>query len=705
MNILFCFLCCLNATLHNDVDQSSEKINKQIFNEIIYKHDIILHNKQAKEISGYMAYVFYRKNQVLLDELYNLINPFFTEQKFKNLQVFFDSLKSYCKKKLEKKAIELKNEIHTKNDQENDNPVIKIINKAKKQMKLFEAIRNNNFTNLSIKNTKTEEKMLDFLNYHDDTTFYRYIKDFIFHYEYDSINQLYNFFQNTFNKIELKINKLENSSNFSNFLKETILKSIYNAIIVFEKDIVKNFDLKNKNDYLVFKNEFILNLVAKIFKELDAKFIDYLKNLDRDENINNITALNIKTTTNHSEVNTDFKEIDQKISFNNDIFIINFLLHFKNSFSKTLNIYSNQFVDIIKRYSNSSESLNSHLDILILQFYNSLFSQMKKFENQKFSNLTIMTNIYDAFKNKTKLSKNDIQSILNILIAESLIIYENGRFFFDFLKETMDFVKYDLVDTYEFIENSENILVCDHLRFIFYKDIFLSKNTTLNQNMNFFENPKSNNEIMDNIFTIYFSYYNLKVQKKYQFINKIFTEIDFNVVLASYDIYNFKFKLYNHIKNSKNGNYEIYQLIYYLISKFDTTQSFTDLNSYYFDIHGFLSILNSLFNESYVYEEIKLKLESMLFNIETCENEYKKYSADMIETLIRFSQSHFNDIYPTTIERDDQNIFLRKIHQNLLKYFSLCLLPYDDIVEVKNKIFNRFLKDEPNFNANFEKER
>ncbi|KAM0673301.1 hypothetical protein GVAV_003268 [Gurleya vavrai] len=463
---------------HIYYDESSDESDCGSENELISKADIDLIEKQANCFKQYLDHGFWYKGYLFMHEMYEEVKYRFTN-KFYERDMFFNRLESKCIERFKIAADKLKEKIEkSKTDQIEIHPIEKMKKKAQDQIKLFEIIEKRITLDLSLKDTLTKQKILLFIENHENLVFFRYFKNFDLNSKCNSFHDLCKFFKEIIINVESKIIKLKNSTEFSKFIKNSVFNTMFNTVLKLRFKY-NYYDATNEDEILSFKNVVFENLKDIIFKDFDKNFKSIVMNWDRETYELEYLFEDFNLLENGLEEKAKKDENLYEITFQNNIFIQNILIHFKCSLIKSLKTCWDDLLESKIQFSdkNSKESVSEKNDFF-KNFYQKIFTDMEKFGNEKIRCINILSSAEYAFNKK--FTKINCMFFMNVLVADYLITFENGEFLYDILKQHLKLKRCDLSDqTLIDIEN-RNVFSCDNRDiFSFLKQRYLQKQPIL----------------------------------------------------------------------------------------------------------------------------------------------------------------------------------------------------------------------------------
>ncbi|KAM0673302.1 hypothetical protein GVAV_003269 [Gurleya vavrai] len=415
-------------------------------------------------------------------------------------------------------------------------------------------------------------------------------------------------------------------------------------------------------------------------------------NLDQDINGHDDSVPGIKNLDNLSKDEAGDNENIYENTFNNKTFIKNVLIHLKNTLKPLIYDFWEILIKKEQYCFGTTNELVYIQNSLFSNFYNEIFTSLiKSIETQRFHYSKKLLNLSKAFKNKPAFTTNDLKSIYNIILTDYLIVFENGIFFNEIIEENLDLKKFGITNQILLNLIKKNVLISDYRSDIYNNEIL--KGDTIFKDIKLtFKIEKCTNEFLSEPIMTLIAFNILQANDRYVFLDGIFTEDFYNLVFMSYDIYKFRSILFDSLKNPKNEKYEIYQVIYYLFSKFDYIQSDFKFNHYICNFNYFKSKINKIIDDPHDCRNDRSKTGIFLINKPGYFiNEYKNHAEDMIEKLFIALQNFYYRIFPTDCDFNDCNRFVFKIKTNVKRYLYLGLVSMDNYIEMKNIILEKFI--------------
>ncbi|KAM0674450.1 hypothetical protein GVAV_002063 [Gurleya vavrai] len=459
---------------------------------------------------------------------------------------------------------------------------------------ILKKIKEHNESKIVKKHTNTKLEMSAFIKKDNKMAFYKYFNDYLISFE-NSQSEVHFFmiedtFYDTYHNTSKIIDILEKEDNSIECFKKLLKEQLVNQLCCIKSNI---------SNYI---EDQIIELKMKALNELKKNFFGGIDNCYEADFELNTCFENQYYFYGLSEQGLSSYNINYRISFSDINFRKNLAFHMKNSIFKYLKELWNDKVFLTKALRQKPEDLDELLQKNICELFQKALLEMKKNINDFYYEfLPLIRKLKNSFKHYEELNKNTIKTIRNILLAESLIINDGGKFYYEYTKEVIGANSLFSMNFETFTENNKIVLPLDILRLDNYKVLIdNSKSSSTNFTDLVFNNSTMSNAI-DKPFEIFKSYFEAIIIKRHDVFKKFFNIPKIEKLPLAYNICCHKFLLFKDISKPIDQNSKNYHLLIYTIENFNSDYR-DDYRKYHYkienDFYKFQKEFEKFFNES-----------------------------------------------------------------------------------------------------------
>ncbi|KAM0674835.1 hypothetical protein GVAV_001654 [Gurleya vavrai] len=488
------------------------------------------------------------------------------------------------------------------------------------------------------------------------------------------------------------------------YIKNHMIYEIFKYTKTYVCKVIDNFKLKmhaSDSYVLLLQNHFIIQLknikmnianknnqnenhVSKLkneaFNDLKEQFF-----IDFDEYSKHHNYYNETFETKKIQSDVCFEE-----SFGDDSFNQILVSHFKNSISKFLkelwqktNIFDENFELLTTEYlSNLKKNIEFFFEQVITEMRKNIFDYRDIIEPIFFK--------FNFFYNfKEILNHNTLQTIKNVMIAESLIIFEDGRFLYNYIINKLKPKSYPLMEFKTFIENNKIVLPSDPQRFDLYKDLLMQSDSSMDKNFK----PNSRYIRMlnscDKPFEIFEMYFDKRIVFMHEKFKKIFEIPKIEKLPLVYNIFYYKHLLSKELYRPLDKNYKNYHRLIYTLEKLNPKNT----NDYSMHKHKKLNEFNDfqrkfdmIFNESENKDLTQIEFQKILNDVD--EYYFENYHSNEVDKMLMFNINDllqkYKIIFSSLYETNTVQNFINPLMQNIYPLYYLSFLGFDKASQFKN---------------------
>ncbi|KAM0674093.1 hypothetical protein GVAV_002613 [Gurleya vavrai] len=674
----FYFFLCLHASEFSRVDKTknlkkSEPENTKSIKDL---ESFILDSEKSENFL--MLCKHYLKPDTLKD-IIDIYKKYLTTESHSRFNNFVKNEMSISlKTEFFKKADDIVKTIDKK-----DKYVKKIYDNTKLGFDFLEEIRKYKEKGIVDKDLEIEKKISEFILEHYEMILFRIIAEIFSDYEKSNLPIYFDHITCQFKKIKedlyFLINKLKRAvcqtKLYKNlFEKQMLIKLKY---LKFE---ISRLSILNESQIIELKNDAFADLYLKIKLGLAHIINDeteYFKLFEDWVRENELSGLKYRSYI------SGFKKLFSNREFSNTL--LNYLqiasYNLLKSFWDIAISSYDFFIEPSAILDDDFKELLKSLHVSIQKEYDIVDKICGPYEK-------LIHNLKENFGYEEKLTANTIQTFKNILIAESLIMHDDGRFYFKYMIEVLKKNQCPSLDYKKILEERKNILTIDFTRFNIYDRILVNSKST-------------EDEIKPiDILKFCFDEKGQKIRNRSEFILQDIQEIDFYKLSVVYNVCCYKHLLYKEISKPLGKKFQNYHLLCYVLKKhFIHGDYYNDIFIYKNEIVNFKDDLEEVFYGFSSRSSKKKLIQRVLIDFDEhyFMNNYIKDAEIMIDKILNKFLTEYNDLFLKC-----QEIFKKcpfDLNKKIDKLYFLVFFGYADMTNMKiefDTIIKHYIEYLPN---------